>query len=219
MVVLNQAKEPKTKKDLNKGKLSTPLVIQISQKEFNVEMDSYIHKVKKQETTEKKEKKKEPKKDAELKEFKEEEKEYYSKKKPFFDRIMDFIAGSEESMEESTEEGREESTEQGEKTALSKEEKEEEKELEQCSEKAEKKEGFFSSVKGWLSSGEKPKKEEKSREEKPPALEEDVKQVLKIQNKWLLKLPVKTIKEFKDSEDYKLYRETLKKYNLIRIKE
>ncbi|RMF06097.1 hypothetical protein D6764_03130 [Candidatus Woesearchaeota archaeon] len=66
-------------------------------------------------------------------------------------------------------------------------------------------------------------------EEEEPAVEEDVvydeedfvvppdlKEVLKIQNEWLKRLPPAALKEFKSSEDFKRYQEILRKYGLIK---
>lgn len=49
-------------------------------------------------------------------------------------------------------------------------------------------------------------------------LDEDIKRVLKIQNDLVKKLPPEEIKKFKDSEDFIFYKETLKRYNLIKDK-
>ena len=49
-------------------------------------------------------------------------------------------------------------------------------------------------------------------------LNEDIKRVLKIQNDLVKKLPPEEIKKFKDSEDFIFYKETLKRYNLIKEK-
>ncbi len=171
-------------------------------------MDSYLSKVKKSSDTKhvKKEKPKEVVSD--VKEFKQEEKEFYSKNKSFFQKFLDFIAGEPEEKDEKEIKAEEKA-----------EVKEEEKELEEYSKKTPKK-GILETIKNFFV-GEDIQGEEKAEEEKKAELSinEDIKEVLKIQNKWLLKLPVKTIKEFKDSEDYKIYKETLKKYNLIKIKE
>jgi hypothetical protein len=72
--------------------------------------------------------------------------------------------------------------------------------------------GIFDTIKGWFATDE----EEEIEELEQPMIEDEIKEVLKIQNKWLLRLPKKTIKEFKDSKDYAIYKETLKKYNLIK---
>lgn len=47
-------------------------------------------------------------------------------------------------------------------------------------------------------------------------LPEDIKDVLRIQNEWLKYLSSYDIKRFKESEDFKTYKEVLSKYNLIK---
>jgi hypothetical protein len=76
--------------------------------------------------------------------------------------------------------------------------------------------GFFASIKNWFAGSEDIEEAEEAEEENAPVLEVDIKEALKIQNKWLMKLPAKTIREFKESEDYARYKEILVKYNLIK---
>ncbi|NTV23083.1 MAG: hypothetical protein HGA85_01755 [Nanoarchaeota archaeon] len=165
------------------------MVVQIGN-DFNVDMDIYLKDRKKETAVE--ESKKAPE------EFSAEEKEYYSEKKPIFKKVLDFIDKEEEEDQD-------------------KEEKEEEKELDSYQKP---KKGFFSSIKGWLTGGEEEGDSNNSDapagKNKSQTIQEDVKAVLKIQNKWLLKLPPEEIREFKNSEDYKVYKDTLKKYNLIK---
>lgn len=46
--------------------------------------------------------------------------------------------------------------------------------------------------------------------------EDEVKEVLRITVKWLKMLPPEEIEDIKDSQEFKRYKELLKKYNLIR---
>jgi len=161
------------------------------QKNFNEDMESYLSKVKKPPHEEKK-------KMHEEDEFKEEENEYYSENKSLLQRFLDFIAGTPS----------EDDVKPEKKNIVEMEPEKHEKNLP--------KKGFFSSFKNWFSASEDETGVEKKEEQ--PVFSQDIKEVLKIQNRWLMKLPQKTIKEFKDSEDYKIYKDTLKKYNLIKIK-
>jgi hypothetical protein len=85
-------------------------------------------------------------------------------------------------------------------------------------EKKEPKKGVFSKLKEWLSFEEAADEEdfEKPKEEAVSTVNEDIKEVLKLQNKWLSKLSSKTIREFKESEDYKRIKVLLEKNNLIK---
>lgn len=86
-------------------------------------------------------------------------------------------------------------------------------------EKKEPKRGVFSKIKQWLSFDENDSDEEefvKTEEQPASGVNEDIKEVLKLQNKWLSKLPSKTIREFKESDDYKRIKALLEKNNLIK---
>lgn len=85
-------------------------------------------------------------------------------------------------------------------------------------EKKEPKKGVFSKLKQWLSFEEAADDDdfEKPKEEGVSLVNEDIKEVLKLQNKWLSKLSSKTIREFKESEDYKRIKVLLEKNNLIK---
>jgi len=85
-------------------------------------------------------------------------------------------------------------------------------EFEEEYEEAEEKGGFFSGIKKWFSSDV----EEVVEEEYEPELPEDLKDILRIQNKWLKKLPAKEMKLFKESQDYQVYKDVLKRYGLIK---
>lgn len=193
-------------------------MIKISSGSFNSEMDNYLSKVKKPlapkkpKKTKLEEEAKEMKAAEDAKDFKVEEKEYYTEKKPFFQKIIDFIAGPDDDEEDIMN--------KEEKAKEEKEDYEDEKELEEYSEKSSRK-GVFSSIRQWFAGDGEKASETKTAEASPQehAISDDIKEVIKIQNRWLMKLPVKTIKDFKDSEDYRVYKETLRKYNLIKIKE
>jgi hypothetical protein len=60
--------------------------------------------------------------------------------------------------------------------------------------------------------------EEEFEEHEDLTLNDDVKRVLKIQNDLIKKLPLEEIRAFKESEDFIFYKETLKRYNLIKDK-
>lgn len=165
-------------------------------------MDSYLSKVKRNEEKVKKTVVVEEKMTQENpEEFKEEEKEYLSGKKTVFQKFMDFIAGTEDDAPQ----------EESKKI----EETEDEKELEKYENKNK---GILNSVKGFFNKETKPEPEKKPAENKTLALPEDIKEVLRLQNKWLMLLPGRTIREFKESEDYRVYKETLQKYGLIKTK-
>jgi len=81
----------------------------------------------------------------------------------------------------------------------------------------EEKSGIFQKLKSWFSPESDDEEDfEEIEAQKPAAVHEDIKEVLKLQNKWLSKLPSKTIKEFKESDDFKKIRELLDKHNLIK---
>jgi hypothetical protein len=165
-------------------------------------MDSYLSKVKKSEEKIKKSVVVEEKMTQENpEEFKEEEKEYLSGRKSVFQKFMDFIAGTEDDAP----------VEESKKV----EDVEDEKELEKYDKKNN---GILNSVKGFFYKESKAEPEEKPEEKKTSAVPDDIKEVLRIQNKWLMLLPGRTIREFKESEDYRVYKETLLKYGLIKVK-
>lgn len=175
-------------------------------------MDTYLSKRKKP-TTKKKPVKEEPKEKVVEQEFKEEEKEYYKKDKNMIDKFLDFILG-EEKHEPDVKEIEEIEEEIDEEI---KEEKEFESELEEIEE--EPKTGFFEKIKKLLfynKAQEELVYEEIEVEKDIEAINEDIKEALKIQNKWLKKLSPKEIKKFKESDDYVRYVEILEKHNLIK---
>ena len=130
-------------------------------------------------------------------EFGREEEEYMTEGKPFFRRIVDFVSGGseEEEMEE------EAAADEDEKQPVTGQRK-----------------GFLSSIKGWFSGDEEPVEDNEYAAEKVPEVTDDIKNILKIQNKWLGRLHPEIIKEFKNSDDYQTYKDTLKRYNLIKVK-
>ena len=172
-------------------------------------MDTYISKVKKGSTKPKPE----PKKKETETEFKEEELDYYKKDKNMIDKFLDFILGEETSkpdvkeIEEIEEEIEEEI----------KEDKEFEEELEEIDEKPKK--GFFQRIKQlffYNKNQEDLTYEEIETQEVKPDINEEIKEALKIQNRWLTRLSSKEIKRFKQSEDYVRYVEILEKHNLLK---
>ena len=94
---------------------------------------------------------------------------------------------------------------------------EEEFEKEYDKNEVEEKQGVFAKLKKWFSSDEEPENDNVVEEQKAASVvNEDIKEVLKLQNRWLSKLPAKTIREFKESEDYKKIKELLDKHSLIK---
>ncbi len=169
-------------------------------------MESYLAKRRKPDKK-KTQKKKPTKVSKDEKEFKKEVNDYYSGKKSFFDKILDFIAGppDEEPVTQAEEE--------------KKELEEDEKELEEFEEKKEKK-SVLDIIKSWFAfDDEEPEEMTEEVVEETPEVPDEIRKVLKIQNKWLLRLPKRIIKDFKKSKDYEVYKDTLGKYNLIKVKE
>lgn len=121
-------------------------------------------------------------------------------KKTFAQKIFGFFSGDDEEMDETS--GFEETvTKPAASTAAEKAYPEEKKA----------KSGFFSKVKDFFST------EEEEEKDVPIILvPDDVKDLLKIQNKWLMKLSPRTIKEFKETEDYTKMKVTLEKYGLLK---
>ena len=158
-------------------------MVQISQKDFNLDLETYLSK----RVTEKP--KRATKETANTKEFKEEAEDYYQQS--FFQRIAGYIVGEPQNKASD------------EKTEI----EEDKKDLEEFSKKQNP--GLFTSFKNWLAA-------ENNEKEELPLLSNDVKEILKIGNKWLAKLPSDVMKDFKKSEDYEKYRETLERYKLIK---
>jgi len=92
----------------------------------------------------------------------------------------------------------------------------EEREFEDMEQKPKKrKKDLLSKLFGWLG-GEEDTAAEEVAIQAHAEVNEDLKDALKIQNKWLQKLPAQSIRDFKASEDYKRYREILEKYKLLK---
>jgi len=151
-------------------------VVQISQRNFNVEMDSYLSRRKK-DLPQKEEIKvvDEP--------MEEQEEKQPAERRNIFQKFLDFVAGESIQPVEDEELDEEEFEERPRPT-------------------------IFGRLSGWMSKDEEPPSQ--------PVVSDDLVEALKIQNKWLAKLPGDKIREFKASEDYKKYKEILKKYNLIK---
>ena len=157
-------------------------------------MDSYLsRRTKPVEKTVKK--KKEKVESTSEEEFKEEAEDFYSNKKPFFSRIVDMIVGEPSpKLSEEIEVVEEEVTTNAPKR------------------------GFFSALRGWFSPDFEAGEEYDEHEEEV-LVNDDLKEILKIQNKWLGQLPAEKMREFKKSDDYKVYKDTLTRYKLIKEKE
>jgi len=55
-------------------------------------------------------------------------------------------------------------------------------------------------------------------EEEPLKVPDDIVEIIKIQHRWLLKLSPQKLMEFRNSEDFKRYKEVLEKYGIARSK-
>lgn len=163
-------------------------VVQISQKDFNLDMETYLSKRTKSDKP-----KKSTKETTNTKEFKEEAKDYYQQS--FFQRITGYLIGESPSK----------APMEDEKSEI----EEDKKDLEEFAEKQSK--GFLTSFRNWFSVDNNKEVQEES-----PAMSNDVKEILKIGNKWLAKLPANVMKDFKNSDDYEKYKETLKRYKLVK---
>ncbi len=76
-----------------------------------------------------------------------------------------------------------------------------------------KKENLFSKMFGRLSF----LSEENLKHEQPTLIiDEDMKQILRVTHHWLKKLSKEDLSKFKNSNDFEIYKSTLKKYNLIK---
>ena len=85
-------------------------------------------------------------------------------------------------------------------------------------EEKEEREGIFARVRNWLFVSEDGE-EVIVEEERVPMLPEDLKETLRIANSWLGKLPAKSMRQFKQSDDYTIYKQTLEQYGLVKSKE
>lgn len=179
-------------------------MIKISQRDFNWEMDSYLSTRKRGQPGKTRSRETCVQEKIDEQEFLEEE-GTLSNKKPWHRKIVDTVFG-EPNITKVTEPEKDEELEE---------------EFDEFKEDVKKpKGGIFKHVVGWIFADDIPRKKESVQEAtsdiKEPALGEDIKEVLKIQHKWLEKLSKKTIKEFRESDDYITYRTVLEKYNLIR---
>ncbi len=181
--------------------------ITISQKNFNVDMDTYLSRRKKPVSKKTKPK---PKAKVTEKEFKEEELEYYKREKNMIDKFLDFILGEKKEPEVKEIEDIEEEIEE-----QIIEEEEFEEELDEI-QKEDKKISFFTRLKQLFFFGDDEEDVLYDEELDEPIIDEEIKEVLKIQNKWLTKLSAKEIKKFKESSDYSRYVEILEKHNLLK---
>ncbi|MEM3373865.1 MAG: hypothetical protein QXE31_01460 [Candidatus Woesearchaeota archaeon] len=191
-------------------------------KDINFELDEYLEKRKKENPNyEKKIIKKDKKNIEDIKKDINDEKEIKTKKpkKGIIKRFLDFISGDEDNMEEETLDENIKSKKDENSLETKREENNEinyNDDL-KSEKKAKKSKGFFAKIRSWFSEeAEFDEEEEETIEEKKEILPDDIKEVLKIQNKWLSKLPKEVLHEFKNTEDYQKYKETLKKYNLIK---
>jgi len=161
-------------------------------------MESYLSKKRRVNQSKKTKSKPKIKEIEDVEEFKEEEKKYFVRKN-ILHKILDFISGEKQEIEEE------------ELQEIEQEEIEElEEELEELEEKP--RLTIVERIKRWLYIQD----EMPLDEEEKSLVDEEIKTALKIQNKWLSQLSNKKIKEFKESEDYDKYKEILDKYKLIK---
>jgi hypothetical protein len=171
-------------------------------------MDSYLTKRKKKPTSSKQK----PKKEETEAEFVEEEQEFFSKDKSLVQKFLDFISG------EQTDEYEEFETEEPMQMEVDSPDDLESVEDTEYQEEVAQKKGIIEKIKSWLYLDNNNDEEiyEEDEEIVDSDVEDEIKEVLKIQNKWLSRLPNRKIREFKESKDYERYKEILEKYNLIR---
>lgn len=171
-------------------------MVTISQRDFNMDMEKYLSKRVEYEPR----KQKVQKQPEQSEEFKKEEEAYLQQSdKGFFQKILDVFVGDEAEQELYEDEMSEEEYVR----------------MEQAQSPNKRRRGIFSRITGvFTDDSEEMMVEEIELDE--PLVADDLKEVLKILNGWLTHLPPKKMKEFKASEDYNTYRETLKKYKLIK---
>lgn len=171
-------------------------------------MDSYLSKINK-ETPKSSNKKVVVEK---IEEYSEEDNEYISQKRSIFQKFLDFISGEsiepidddsllDENLEESIESKPERETQ-------------EEQEFEEMEDKP--KQSIFAKIRSFLYFQKDNEEIILEGEEFETLVDDEIKEALKIQNKWLKELPASKIREFKCSKDYEKYKEILEKYNLIK---
>lgn len=172
-------------------------------------MDSYLNKRKKEPST----KTQKPKKEVVEEEFTQEEQEFYSKEKSLIQKFLDFISG-----EKSDDYEEFDSVNNAERVLESPDDIESVEDSDYQEEVAQKK-GIIEKIKSWLYLDNDDVEEnmyDNEVEVEQNGVEDEIKEVLKIQNRWISKLPNRKIREFKESKDYERYVEILEKYNLIR---
>ncbi|MBD3204069.1 hypothetical protein GF327_07260 [Candidatus Woesearchaeota archaeon] len=185
-------------------------MIKISQNDINVELDQYIEKRVKRKPAKKRKKSKTTISDSE---FDREEMEFNEGKEPFLTKIIDLFT-----VKKKTEVIRD--IDEVEQKVQQKIDKTEEKEFDEYDDDYEEN-GILSKILDFFrfsydeydDENDFEFEQEKVSQE---ILPEDVKNIIKIQHKWINKLPSEKIKEFKKSEDFKLYKDILQKYNLIK---
>jgi hypothetical protein len=136
-----------------------------------------------------------------------------SKKRQQRGGIFDFLKNKNTGVKKMTEEEKKqeiEDIEDMEDEAESLEEQEEEIE--------EEKEGLFRRIINKLKMNKTEEIPEEEEVELAHELDEDTKKVLKMSYEWLKYMPESKLRDFKESEDFALYKEVLKKYGLAKDK-
>ncbi len=158
------------------------------------------------------EEKEEPKLEEEYKELEDLEEEVREEKKSFWNILMNFFKAKEKNELEAEE--KEEVEELKDEYDDLDEMEEDVEDLEEQID--EKKESIFKKLLNVFKA--KPKNEVEEFDEMLE-LNEDVKDVIKTLTKWIKELPPEKIKQFKESDDFKKYKEVLSNYNLIKKEE
>jgi hypothetical protein len=177
-------------------------VIKITQKEINRELENYLSSrvdrkpIKKANMI------------SEESEFEKEEVEFYGSQKPFYKVIMDIFIPKK----------RTEVVREIDEVEAEVDEEIKQREPEETDEVSPKK-GFLSRIIDFFKITYDEYEEEQEQEyqsEEPVMINQDIKDIIKLQHKWINKLPKNEIKKFKESEDFQNYKYILEKYNLIK---
>jgi hypothetical protein len=192
-------------------------VVQISQDEINRDMDSYLSSKSRSEHKPAKRKLDDKPVEAALEEgsvMTEEDIEFDSIKEPWYHRVIDFFIGRPKALKVA------EDSQDAEEPAVTEDSVADDAEGVEM----EKKQSIFSKISSWFGGGEAEETDFRDVEKGPaeasePAKEQidpEIKKLLKIQHKWMEKLPPEVIAEFKDTPEYAEYKMLLEKYHLIK---
>ncbi|MBU0757655.1 MAG: hypothetical protein KKF44_06300 [Nanoarchaeota archaeon] len=190
------------------------MVIKINQHEINQDLDSYIS-----DRVDPKDRKRTIKKDyVSDSSFEQEDFEFYEPKEPFYRKIFNLFGRKKTEIIREIDEFEEEVEKDIEEATDDMDEFEEEETI------AANKPGFFQKLirlfRFSYDEYDAPSDEEEAiydeLDQKNFELPDDVKEIIKIQHKWIQKLAPDKKKEFKESMDFEKYKDMLSKYNLIK---